>query len=198
LQLSDAAKVDTFLHGRQRSYSIEECIDLVDSAGLAFQGLLLKAPYYPHELFAPGTVAHQAVNALPETKLWSVMDRIQTANACHFFMACRQERPKESYTIDFSTEDSLDYVPLFRLCCGLSDSEIFRPDWRMSLNAAQLPFVQRVDGRRTIREIAAGVAQSRQTQRATVAHVETFGRKLFQSLWRLDFLAMALNADLNP
>ena len=65
----------------------------------------------------------------------------------------------------------------------------------MNLNAAQLPFVQRIDGRRTIREIAAGVAQSKQTRRANVADLETFGRKLFQSLWRLDFLAMGLNAE---
>jgi hypothetical protein len=123
------------------------------------------------------------------------MERIQTANACHFFMACRPERPKESYTIDFSTEDSLDYVPMFRLACGLSDGDIFRSDWRMSLNAAQLPFVRYIDGRRTIREIAADVAQSRQAQRANVTDVETFGRKLFQSLWRLDFLAMGLNPE---
>jgi hypothetical protein len=65
----------------------------------------------------------------------------------------------------------------------------------MSLNAAQLPFVRNIDGRRTIREIAADVAQRRQTQRANVADVETFGRKLFQALWRLDFLAMGLNAE---
>jgi SAM-dependent methyltransferase len=196
LQSSDAAKVDTFLHGRQRSYSIDGCIDLVNSAGLAFQGLLLNAPYYPHELFAPGTEVYQAVHGLPETKLWSVMERIQTSNACHFFMACRPDRPKESYTIDFSTEDSLDYVPLFRMRCGLSGGEVFRSDdWRMNLNRAQLPFVQNIDGRRTIREIAAGVAQSRQSQRANVADLENFGRKLFQSLWRLDFLAMGMNAE---
>ena len=194
LQSSDAAMVDTFLHGRERSYSIEECIDLVTSAGLVFQGLLLKAPYYPHDLFAPGTEAYQAVHGLPETKLWSVMERIQTSNACHFFMACRPDRPKESYTIDFSTEDSLDYVPVFRRGCGQSGGEVFRSDWRMNLNAAQLPFVQRIDGRRTIREIAAGVAQSKRTQRANVADLETFGCKLFQSLWRLDFLAMGLKS----
>jgi hypothetical protein len=110
-------------------------------------------------------------------------------------MACRPDRPKESYTIDFSTEDSLDYVPLFRKGCGLSGGEIFRSDWRMNLNKAQVPFVRNIDGRRTIREIAANVAQSRQTQRANVADLETFGRKLFQSLWRLDFLAMGLNAE---
>jgi SAM-dependent methyltransferase len=194
LQSSDAAVVDTFLHGRQRSYTIDECVDLATSAGLVFQGLFLKAPYYPHNLFAPGTETHQAVHALPETKLWSVMERIQTSNACHFFMACRPDRPKKSYTIDFSTEDSSDYVPLFRIRCGLSGSEIFRSDWRMTLNAAQLPFVQRIDGRSTIREIAASVAQSG-ARRGDVAELEKFARKQFQSLWRLDFLAMGLKVD---
>ncbi|MGO9158597.1 methyltransferase domain-containing protein [Mycobacterium sp.] len=193
LQESDAAMVDTFLHGRQRSYSIEECVDLVTSAGLAFQGLLLKAPYYPHDLFAPGTEAARAVNDLPEAKLWSVMERIQTSNACHFFMACREDRPKMSYTIDFSAEDSADYVPMFRMRCGLAGSEIFRSDWRMNLNGAQLPFVRGIDGRRTIREIAADVAQSG-GRRGDAAELEIFASKLFQSLWRLDFLAMGLNA----
>jgi SAM-dependent methyltransferase len=194
LESSDAAVVDTFLHGRQRSYTIDECVDLVTSAGLEFQGLFLKAPYYPHELFAPGTAAHQAIQGLPETRLWSVMERLQTTNACHFFMACRPDRPKESYAIDFSAEGSLDYVPMFRPRCGLSGSEIFRSDWRKNLTAGQLPFVQHVDGRRTIREIASSVAQSG-SRRADVAEVEKFARKLFQSLWRLDFLAMGLNAE---
>jgi hypothetical protein len=39
------------------------------------------------------------------------------------------------------------------------------------------------------------VAQGGETQRANVADLENSGRKLFQSLWRLDFLAMGLNAD---
>ncbi|MGA3257037.1 MAG: class I SAM-dependent methyltransferase [Mycobacterium sp.] len=195
LQSSDAALVDTFLHGRQRSYTVEECVDLVTSAGLVFQGWLLKAPYYPHDLFEPPSGVYPALNGLPEAKLWSVMERVQTLNACHFFMACRPERPKESYTIDFSTVDSLDYVPLMRMRCGLSGAEIFRPDWSLSLNAAQLPFVQHVDGRRTIREIAERVAQSGESRRGGAVDIEKFSRKLFQSLWRLDFLAMALNEN---
>jgi SAM-dependent methyltransferase len=190
----DTGLVDTFLHGRDRNLTVDDCLDLVTSAGLVFQGWFLKAPYYAHDLFTPTSGFYTAVNALPEAKHWSVMERVQTSNGCHFFMACRPNRPKESYTIDFSTEDSLDYVPLFRMRCGLSGTEIFRPDWRMSLNAAQLPFVQHIDGRRTIREITARVAQGGETQRANLADLENFGRKLFQSLWRLDFLAMALNA----
>jgi SAM-dependent methyltransferase len=190
---SDAALVDTFLHGRERSYTVDDCIDLVTSAGLVFQGWFHKAPYYPHDLFAAPNAVYPAVNALPEPTLWSAMERLHTVNACHFFMACRPERPKQSYAIDFSTQDCLDYVPLMRMRCGLSDTEIFRPDWRVRLNSAQLPFVQHVDGHRTIREIAASVAQSGASQRGSLADVEKFARRLFQALWRLDFLAMALN-----
>ncbi len=194
LESSDAGLVDTFLHGRERSYTVDECIDLVTSAGLVFQGWLRRSPYYAHDVVAPLNDFYRAVNDLPERQIWSVMERIQTLNGCHFFMACRPERPKESYVIDFSTEGSLDYVPMMRLRCGLSDNEIFRRDWRMTLNAAQLPFVQQVDGCRTIREIAERVAQSGDSRRAGADDREKFARKLFRSLWRLDFLAMGLNS----
>jgi hypothetical protein len=81
-----------------------------------------------------------------------------------------------------------------RVRCGILGAEVFRPDWRMSLDSAQLPFVLNVDGRRTIREIAECVVQGGTLPQASAADLETFGRKLFQSLWRLDFVSMALNA----
>jgi SAM-dependent methyltransferase len=192
---SDAAVVDTFLHGRERCYSVDDCIEFVNSADLVFQGWLNKAPYYPHDWFPPSGELYPAINALPDAKLWSVMERLHVRNACHFFMACRPDRPKNSYAIDFSTADCLEYVPQMRMRCGLDGTEIFRPDFRMGLNAAQLPLVRYVDGRRTIREIAASVAQSGDSPRASTADLEQFGRKLFQSLWRLDFLAMTLKAN---
>ncbi len=123
-----------------------------------------------------------ALAELPDIKLWSVMERIQTLNATHFFMACRPDRPKEQYTIDFSTAESLDYVPELRTACVVSGADLIWPGGaRLTLSADRLPFVQLVDGRRTIREIAASVAQP-----AEVA------RELFQALWRLDVLAVAL------
>jgi SAM-dependent methyltransferase len=192
---SDSGLVDTFLHGRAKSYDVDGCIDLANSAGLDFQGWLLKAPYYAHDVAAPGGGFYEKVNALPEAKIWSVMERIHTLNARHFFIATRPERPKNSYVIDFSTADSLDYVPLYRFKCGLNGNEIFRPGWRMPLNATQLPFVQSIDGRRSIREIAANLAQAGSSVRASAADLEKFGRRLFQSLWRLDFVAMDLSAD---
>jgi SAM-dependent methyltransferase len=188
----DTGLVDTFLHGRDRSYTVDECMELVTAAGLVFQDWFFKAPYYPHDMFAPPNGFYPALNALPEATVWSVMERISTMNGCHFFMACRPERPKDSYAIDFSTDACLDYVPMMRMRCGLSGAELFRNDWRLGLNSAQLPFVQHVDGRRTIREIAAHVAQGPAARRGDASDVEAFGRKLFQALWRLDFLAMGL------
>ncbi len=190
----DGAVVDTFLHGRDRSYDVDACIALVTAAGLVFQGWLVNSPYYPHDWFTPGTAAYDAFSALPERQLWSAMERLHIFGACHFFMVCRPERPKASYTIDFSTDASLDYVPMMRLRCGLVGANIVKPGGSLGLNATQLPFIQHVDGRRTIREIAAEVARA-QSRRAGQVDVEEFGRRLFRSLWRLDFVAMGLDGS---
>ena len=155
----DSGLVDTFLHGRERSFTVDDCIDLVTSAGSMFQGWLFKAPYYPHDTFAKAGDLNAAINALPEATLWSVMERIHTMNACHFFMGCRPDRPKESYTIDFSTRDFLDYVPVMRLGCGISGAEIFRPDWRLGLTQRSWLSRRTSTDKPTIREIAARVAQ---------------------------------------
>ena len=74
--------------------------------------------------------------------------------------------------------------------CGLEGEEIYRPNWRAGLTPDQLRFVQQVDGRRTIRQIAKRLTQSKEPPRAKAAELEEFGRNLFESLWRLDFVAM--------
>jgi SAM-dependent methyltransferase len=192
---SDGGIVDTFLHARQRSYTVAECLDIVNAAGLAFQGWFHKTPYYPHDAFPPTSGFSSVLSQLPEAELWSVMERVQTMNATHYFIACRPERPKEHYTIDFSAPGALDYVPFTRTACQLVGDEIFMRGTKLKLNPAQLPFVQHVDGRRTIREICASVGQRQDFSRLGDAKVQEFGHSLFQALWRVDFLAMALNTN---
>lgn len=131
-------------------------------------------------------------DALPEPKQWSMMERLFTRNACHFFIACRPERPPVSYVVDFSAPESLGYVPMWRQRCGLAGNEIYRPGWRVGANLAQLMFLHNIDGCRTIREIAAAVADSGVSPRASMTDLEGFTSKLFRSLWRLDFVAMKL------
>jgi SAM-dependent methyltransferase len=193
--LTDGALVDTFLHSRQRSYTVGECLDLVSSAGLTFQGWFHKTPYYPNHLLMPANGFTAMLDRLPDAELWSVMERLQTSNATHFFIACRPERRKEDYTIDFSSPGSLDFVPLARTACLLSGDEILSPGANLKLTPAQLPFVQHVDGRRTIRQIAECVAKQDNVTGESRAGLQEFARNLFQSLWRLDFLAMALTTN---
>jgi len=93
--------------------------------------------------------------------------------------------------LDFSAEEALDYVPVVRTGSGVSGNEVVMPRGRMPLGAVQLPFVQLVDARRTIREIA-GRAARHGSSKVAVADLETLALNVFQNFWRLDLLAMAL------
>ena len=190
----DAGLVDTFLIGRDRGYTVEDTLDLVKSAGLEFQGWFFNSSYHPHMASTPDDL-YAAINALPETEMWSVMESVQSLNGCHFFMACHRDRPTASYKIDFSTPDSLNYVPEWRYRAGLAGTDLYSSHRRMALTPDQLPFVLYVDGRRTIREIAALVGQNGEWRDATPVAVEVSAGMLFESLWRLDFFAMALNVN---
>lgn len=189
----DAGLVDTFLHGRDRSYTVDDCIALAESAGLVFGDWFLKTSYYPPMLTDPDNEFFAAVNKLPDPSMWSVMERVRTLNACHFFTASRPERPSETYRIDFSAANALDYVPLMRLRCGLRGQEIYRSDWSIRLGPTHLALAQFVDGERSIREIAQRVAQSGVLPRAEQAEIDDIALELFEGLWRTDFVAIDLS-----
>jgi SAM-dependent methyltransferase len=176
----DAGLVDTFLIGRELTYTVEDCLELIDGAGLVFQTWLLNSPYYAHQFLEPANPFFDAVNALPDAQHWSVMDRVRATNGCHFFVACKPDRPKASYAIDFSGTKALDYVPVFRFMCGLEGDQIFSPGWQMALAADQAELMRYVDGSRNIREIAKQAGQN-----------EDEARRFFEALWRADFLAAA-------
>ncbi|MBO0679430.1 class I SAM-dependent methyltransferase [Mycolicibacterium sp. S2-37] len=187
----DAGLVDTFLHGRDRNYTVDDCLELVADAGLVFQDWFLRTPYYMHEMHSPDNEMTQAVHALPREKHWSVMERLQTTNGCHFFMACRPERPKSQYTVDFSTIESLDYVPSWRIGAGSAGDEVFSNSVRFKVNPVQAAIARNVDGELTIRQIAAAAVKGSSMHEAE-KKAEKTARKLFEVLWRLDALAVAL------
>lgn len=189
----DAGLVDTFLHGRERSYTVEDCLDLVASARLVFQDFFLKAPYYPPA--AASAALWHAVAALPQEKQWAIMERINFRNGCHFFMACRPERPPQSYRIDFASDEALGYVPSLRYRCAVNDGQLSRHNWSMALEPDQLALVQLIDGRRTIGEIDQTAAQGGALPERGEPEQAVFTRQQFEALWRLDFLAVGLPAS---
>jgi SAM-dependent methyltransferase len=188
----DAGLVDTFLHGRDRNFTVRECIDLVTSAQLVFQDLFMKAPYHaPMFSDSPHDVA---IRALGRVEQWSIMERIHFRNACHFFMACRPDRATSSYRIDFSERDATEYQPVLRYRCRLEERWICRSDWKMELSVAQRTVASLADGQRTIGEIAdltrsvghlSSVDASQEGHRNDVI-------RLFQSLFQLDFMTMRI------
>ena len=188
----DAGVVDTFLHGRDRSYTVDDCLDLVSSAELVFQDWFLRKSYYPPMLTDPGNPFYAAVNQMAPEKIWATMERVNTLNACHFFLATHAQRPTKSYRIDFASPNALDYVPMFRYRCGINGQEVSRPGWTMRLDPTHLAFMQHLDGERSIREIVARVAQSGLV-RADQAELGDVALELFEGLWRSDFIAIDLS-----
>lgn len=193
----DAGLVDTFLHGRDRAYSVDDCLELVGGAGLVFQDWLLNTSYYPPTLVNPDSEFYAAVDQLPRETMWSVMERVNTQNACHFFMATRADRDPAGYRIDFSAANAGDYVPLFRLRSDVAGDEIFRPGWRLRLSPTHLAFVREIDAERTIGEITARVAESGVIA-GDQSELESIGLHLFEGLWRTDFVAINLSRAVAP
>ncbi len=187
----DAGLVDTFLHGREQAYTIDECRALAASAGLVFQDVFLKSSYY-----APTPSANSffsAVSDMPREQEWSIMQRINASNACHYFLACRPDRDPASYAIDFDSGDPLRYVPLFRKGCGLRGNAIHRYDWERELTPLQAALIEQVDGHRTISDIVDAVISGGTFARANPSEVVAVSLETFRSLWQQDFLAMGIS-----
>ena len=120
------------------------------------------------------------------------MERINIGNACHFFMACRDDRPLAEYAIDLASAQGVDAVPHFRYRCGVEGSKVYRPDWQRTLSDQQRKLVTLVDGRRSIRQIIAqinaGHSDSGRSDEQQIDDVLLF----IQSLVDRDFIALGI------
>ncbi len=188
----DAGMVDTFLHGRDVSFTVQDCLDLVDGAGLVFQDWFHKTAYYPPTVAAPDNEFLAAIGRLPDRRMWSVMERLRNQHGCHLFTACRPERPAVSYRIDFHGGQELRYTPLWRTAAGLDGQDFVRPGWRITLAPAHAVLAGMIDGERSIGDIAAAAALSGDIGYADRAAAERAAVELFEGLWRMDFVAIDL------
>jgi SAM-dependent methyltransferase len=192
---SDASLVDTFLHARDRAYSVTQCLALVNEAGLTFQGWDENSLYYPdgripsdHPLLAP-------MNRLPDAALWQAMELLIGTLHLHFFHACRRDRPQGHYRVRFEGSDFLDYIPVPRVAewtppdaSGGRPATIARPPFPpVPLNNWQALLFSQIDGRRTIR------ACLEKTGRGVVAaDLVEFARNFFRSLWRVGYMVFRM------
>lgn len=184
----DAGLIDTFLNARDRSYTITECIDLVRNSGLVFQDLFFKAPYSPPPV--PHSAFMASVTALGHEQQWAVMERINFQNACHFFIACRPERDRSTYHIDFASPRALDYVPFFRHRCGLTGRDLYSPAQRIPLDPSSARIAELIDGKSTVRKISFEMSGTGASGHQTDGKTENFTLEIIKTFYLLDFVSL--------
>src|SRR5262249_17487925 len=110
-----AGLVDAFLHPRDRPYTVSECLDLVQQAGLTFQGWDENSYYYPDSQIAKNHPFFPAVNKLRGAALWQALELFHGEIPVPFFHVCRNDRPEPHYRLSFESDDFLDYIPISRV-----------------------------------------------------------------------------------
>jgi SAM-dependent methyltransferase len=187
--------VDTFLHRRDRAFSVADCLDLVESAGLTFQGWDENFLYYPDALGGGQSVLGSRVAQLEAPRLWQAMELLYCLQAMHWFHVCRRDRDPASYRIPLEGPAFLDYVPVPHIAQAIpadpvrgSPATISRPPLpAATLDQGQAALFSQIDGQRTVRQCLRAVG----LQPDLPAHVE-YGRRFVGSLWRLGFLLFRL------
>jgi SAM-dependent methyltransferase len=183
--------VDTFLHQRDRPYTVTECLDLVREAGLSFQGWDENSFYYPDAQIPANHPFHAVISKLQGPDLWQAMELFYGCLPGHFFYVCRRDRAEIDYRIRFDDEEFLDYLPVPRV------TQIARPDPlhgqpatiarppfpAIALDNWQTRVFNQIDSRRSVR----ACLQNAGLDAASPAIVE-FARIFLQSLWRLGYV----------
>jgi SAM-dependent methyltransferase len=186
----DAGVVDTFLHGRDRSYTIDDCFDLAESAELVVQDLFLKSSYHPSLSTNPTVLG--ILKALPKRQLWSIMERLNFRNGCHFFTVCHKTRDESTYRIDFDGERVMQFKPQLRYRCALDGAMLSRPGWQIPLEQTQQALLRLADGHRTIEEIVSQVRQTTSLASFPLPQAQNYAKEFFKSIWETDFIAVRL------
>jgi SAM-dependent methyltransferase len=190
--------VDTFLHQRDRPYTVGECLDLVHEAGLTFQGWDENSYYYPDGQIPASHPFYAAINKLEGRALWQAMELFYGCLPGHFFHVCRSDRPEARYRICFEGDAFLDYIPVPRVTQRVRaeplqgrPATIARPPFAaVGLDNWQALVFNQIDSQRTVRACLRDAGLAVQSD----AIVE-FARGLFRSLWRVGYMVFRMPAS---
>jgi SAM-dependent methyltransferase len=183
--------VDTFLHKRDRAYSVKACLELVDSAGLAFQGWNENIFYHPEGLGPLPPSVRARLENLKGAELWQAMELFHCLQAMHGFYVCHRHRDPARYRIDLDGDAFPDYVPVARIARATPANParqqlatIERPPFPpVALDQSQAALFSQVNGEKSVRECMTAVGLSPER----VEHL-AFARNLFGSLWRVGYV----------
>jgi SAM-dependent methyltransferase len=192
---SDEGLVDTFLHRRDQPFACDGCLDLVQEAGLVFQGWKENGLYHLDTRLAPNDPLWPHLQKLNQRQLWQAVEMLDATVAGHWFYACRPERDPATYVIQFKDEAFLDYIPVRHVTqmappdpAQRRPAMIARPPFPpMGLDENQALIFQNIDAIRSVRQCltAAGIG-------AESPGIIDLARNFFSSLWRTGYALFRL------
>jgi len=193
----DAGLVDTFLHAREKAYTVADILQMVAASGLKLQGWGDNYDYSLARLIPDRQdPIREAIAKLPLADQWRCVELIGQSFARHFFLVCRPDRPESDYTLDFESEAWLDYVPIVRSDVKILGERLARPGedavvrsltfsrvgHRVELEAFEGTLFRQIDGKRTINELLANEQRAPAASRRRVEQARAF----FQQMADLD------------
>ncbi len=189
-QHTEPGLVDTFLHRRDRAYTVSDCLALVAEAGLVFQGWDMNFHYYPDGPLCGQAMLRDRLQALPDEKAWQAMEIISGSIRMHEFHVCRPDRDPDTYRVPWDSEKLLRCVPGHCVELLRAGGSLEAPNWAMGsaslspvpLTSFQAAVFSKMDGRRTVREClaAAGTTGSNEELLEMV-------HPLLRLLWRTGY-----------
>jgi SAM-dependent methyltransferase len=182
------ALADAVLNPRDRSYSVSQLFDFVESNGLKLSRWYWQAAYLPQCGAMSGTPHASKLAALPEREQYIEMELWRGRMANHSFVAHRNDRNTNGTKVSFDDDRYLRYVPIrmpWTMCVmeGLppgaagalvNQTHIFN-DLYVLINDREKQVFEAIDGRRSVSEILESLPGSAPP-----------ARDFFEKLWRYD------------
>jgi SAM-dependent methyltransferase len=181
------ALADAVLNPRDRSYSVSQLFDFVESNGLKLSRWYWQAAYLPQCGFISRSPHAGKLAALPEREQYIEIELLRGLMANHSFVAHRDDR-KNGAKISFDDDGYLRYVPIrlpWTMCVTegippgaagvlVNQTHIF-DDLYLIIDGPEKQLVDAIDGRRSVAEIVESLPGSAPPARG-----------FFEKLWWYD------------
>jgi hypothetical protein len=191
---SPPALADALLHPQDRSYTVPQLYDWLETCGCSFGRWSLQAPYLA-DCGAVARTTHAArLAALPAPKQHAALELFRGTMVTHEFSAHLDDRSRTGQTVSFDDDSMLDNIP-FRVPAAITVKErlpagatavLLNPMHRhtdifLPIDASQEVLLNAIDGNRSMREIIR-VAENDSQQNGNHESAIAFIKRL----WRYD------------
>jgi SAM-dependent methyltransferase len=190
----EAALADALLHPQDRSYSVPQLFDFLESAQLTFGRWIRQAPYSPHCGVIGQIPQTSRIVQLSLAEQYAATELFRGTMVRHSMVVYRNDSPNGLHSVSFTGDAWLGYVPIRmpdticvqeRVPAGtagvlINQNHTYR-DLLLKINATEKRWWDAIDGKRSVGDIAENTLPH--SQRTT--QIDAL-RKFFERLWWYD------------